>query len=73
MSRAIILNYRDGSVDFLPIPKDTPESREGEYVESHPCYDSDSMAYMIVGEEVDVFNVIGEEDGQAIYEFDGRI
>ena len=57
MSRAIILDYEDGSVNILPIPEDTPESRECEYVESHPCYDSSSMSYMIVGDSADVFEV----------------
>ena len=57
MSRAIILDYEDGSVNILPIPEDTPDSRECEYVESHPCYDSNSMSYMIVGDSAEVFEV----------------
>lgn len=61
MSRAIILDYEDGSINILPIPEDTPESRECEYVESHPCYNSDSMYYMIVGDSTDVFEVTTEQ------------
>ena len=61
MSRAIILDYEDGTINILPIPEDTPESRECEYVESHPCYNSDSMCYMIVGDSADVFEVSTEQ------------
>ncbi len=61
MRNAVILNYADGTIDILPIPEDTPESRECEYVESHPCYDSDSMSYMIAGEDIEVFKVTSDK------------
>ena len=61
MRNAVILNYADGTIDILPIPEDTPESRECEYVESHPCYNSSSMYYMIVGDSAEVFEVSTEQ------------
>ena len=76
MNRAIILDYEDGTINILPIPEDTPESKECEYVESHPCYNSDSMSYMIVGETAEVFKVNEEESkrlGQVIYNQVGEI
>ena len=74
MKRAIILDYSDNSIVILPIPDEIYEKgQEDDYVQSHPAYDSQECDYMISGEETDVYEVIGEEDGKATYEFNGRI
>ena len=59
--KAIILDYGDGSINILPIPRNVPDNKECEYVESHPCYDSGAMAYMVVEDSAEVFEVSTEQ------------
>ena len=70
--KAIILDYRDGSLNILPIPKEWEEKAD-EFVKAHPFYDDGSCYYMISSDdEIEVYNIVedGEEaDGDPRYDY----
>lgn len=60
--KAIILDYTDGTILVVAIPKEWEES-PSEFVESLPMYDTNSMYHMISRDyHVEVYNVV--EDGK---------
>ena len=70
--KAIIIDYEDGSINVLPIPKDWEENAD-EFVESHPRYSDGSCYYMTTNDdEVPVYDIVedGEdEDGMPTYDY----
>jgi len=61
--KALIMDYTDGTLLRLPIPKEWENDAE-EYVKSQPCYDDSSCYYVIGGDSFDVYDVTECEDGE---------
>lgn len=54
--KAIILDYTDGSINILPIPKDA-ESNADDYVREFGGNHLEDCQYMIVTEEIPVYRI----------------
>lgn len=73
--KAILLDYSDGTINVLPIPKEWEDNAD-EFVQAHPCYVQDEMYYMISpDDEIEVYDIVqdGEDtDGYPCYDYQKR-
>ena len=73
--KAIILDYSDGTVNVLPIPKEWEDNAD-EFVQAHPFYSQDEQYYMISPyDEVEVYDIVQDgkdTDGYPCYDYQKR-
>lgn len=71
--KAIILDYTDGTIMTIVIPKEW-ESDPEEFVTSLPCYDDSSCYYMISRDDsVEVYEIVEDgkdTDGYPCYDYE---
>ncbi len=70
--KAIILDYRDGTINIMPIPKEWEENAD-EFIRAHPCYDESSCYYMIAQDDtIEVYKIVEvgkDKDGYPNYDY----
>ena len=73
--KAIILDYMDGSVLLVTIPKDWEEDPET-FVRNLPAYDDSVCNYMIAKDGFEVYDIVEDgkdEDGCPTYDYQHRL
>ena len=73
--KAIIIDYTDGTLSILPIPKEWEDNAE-EFVVEHPFYDDSTCHYMISKGDISVYDIVNDgdaEDGTPFCEYRYRL